>query len=120
MVRKQDNFLDYIPKHNALFEFRENKVGNIEIKVQNKGFFNKMAQVLAKRPKYSYIELDGFGSFVWRQIDGQRTVYEIGQLIKNEFGEKAEPLYERLSKFVQILHKNHYVVYQNKIKKKEQ
>lgn len=119
MAKEQENFLDYIPKHNALFEFRENHVGNIEVKVQNKGFFNKVAQVFAKRPKFSYIELDEFGSFIWREMDGQKSVYEIGQQVKQEFGEKAEPLYERLSEFIKILHKNHYVVYQNKLKKKE-
>ncbi len=29
-------------------------------------------------------------------IDNERSVYEIGQIISQEFGEDAEPLYERL------------------------
>lgn len=119
MAKKQENFLDYVPKHNSLFEYQENKAGNIEVKVHNKGLFHKIAQVIARRPKYSYIELDEFGSFVWRQMDGARSVYDIGTLVKAEFGEKAEPLYERLCTFIRILHKNHFVVYKNKIKEKK-
>lgn len=117
-MSKQDNFLDYVPKHNVLFEYRENKAGNIEVKIHNKGFFNKIAQIFAKRPKYSYIELDEFGSFIWRQMDGQRTIFDIGNLVKEHFGEKAEPLYDRLCTFIKILHKNHFIVYMNKIKQK--
>ena len=116
--KQQENFLDYVPKHNSLFEYRDNKAGNIEVKVHNKGVFNKIAQVFAKRPKYSFIELDEFGSFIWRQMDGEKTIYEIGLAVKEHFGEKAEPLYERLCEFIKILHKNHFVVYMNKIKTK--
>ncbi len=114
-MAKRENFLDYVPKHNSLFEYQDNKAGNIEVKVHNKGFFNKIAQLLFKKPKYSFIELDEFGSFVWRQMNGERNIYEIGELVKAKFGDKAEPLYERLCGFIKILHKNHYVVYVNKM-----
>lgn len=116
MAKQQDNYLDYIPKHNSLYECRDNKKGNVEIKVHNKGLFNRIAQLIARKPKYSYIELDKFGSFVWRQMDGERNIYDISKLVKEEFGDKAEPLYERLCQFIKILHKNHFIVYINKIK----
>ena len=47
-----------------------------------------------------------------------RSIYDIGQLVKQHFGEKAEPLYERLCQFTKILHKNQFIVYTNKIKQK--
>ncbi|MDO4623680.1 MAG: PqqD family protein [Eubacteriales bacterium] len=115
MAKKKENYLDYIPRHNQLYETQVNAQGNIEIRMENKGLFNWIAQKLFKRPRYSNIALDEFGSFVWRQMDGQRSIYEIGTAVKTEFGEKAEPLYERLSRFVKILHENHYVVYVNKL-----
>ena len=118
MAKQKDNYLDYVPKHNSLFEFRDNKKGHVEIKVHNKGLFNRIAQLIAKKPKYSYIELDEFGTYIWRQIDGVRSIYDIGQLVKQHFGEKAEPLYERLCQFTKILHKNKFIVYTNKIKQK--
>ena len=39
-----------------------------------------------------------------------RSIYDIGQLVKQHFGEKAEPLYERLCQFTKILHKNQFIV----------
>lgn len=89
MAKQKENYLDYVPKHNSLFEFRDNKKGHVEIKVHNKGLFNRIAQLIAKKPKYSYIELDEFGTYIWRQIDGVRSIYDIGQLVKQHFGEKG-------------------------------
>ena len=50
-------------------------------------------------------------------IDGVRSIYDIGQLVKEHFGDKAEPLYERLCYFIKLLHKNQFIVYMNKINK---
>lgn len=120
MAKKQkDNYLDYIPRPNALFETNRNTVGHIEVKVHNKGIINKIAQILFKKPKFSYIELDDFGTFVWECMDGQRSIYEIGVRVKERFGEKAEPLYPRLAQYMKTLHNNHFIVYENKIGKKE-
>ena len=115
MAKQKDNYLDYVPKHNSLFECRENKKGHVEVKVHNKGIFNRIAQLIARKPRYSYIELDDFGTFVWHSIDGVRSIYDIGQLVKEHFGDKAEPLYERLCYFIKMLHKNQFIVYMNKI-----
>ena len=46
MAKQKDNYLDYVPKHNSLFECRENKKGHVEVKVHNKGIFNRIAQRL--------------------------------------------------------------------------
>ena len=117
IAKQKDNYLDYVPKHNSLFECRENKKGHVEVKVHNKGIFNRIAQLIARKPRYSYIELDDFGTFVWHSIDGVRSIYDIGQLVKEHFGDKAEPLYERLCYFIKLLHKNQFIVYMNKINK---
>lgn len=115
MKKAQENYLDYVPRHNKLFPYQKKENGRIEVKVVNTGLMRRITQLLLRKPKYSYIELDDFGSFIWEQIDGKRTVYTIGELVKERFGEEAEPLYERLSTFIKILHNNRYIVYQNKI-----
>lgn len=115
MAKKKENYLDYIPKHNSLYTW-EKEDGLVTVKVQNKGFFNRIAQLIFRRPKYSYIHLEEFGSFVWEQIDGKKSIYEIGQEVKRQFGDKCEPLYERLSKYMVTLRNNGYIVYINKMK----
>ena len=43
------------------------------------------------------------GSFVWPLIDGEKDIVALGKLVEEHFGEKANPLYERLAKYFQIL-----------------
>lgn len=112
--QKADNFLDYIPKHNALYHYRTNEKGFVEVEMHNKGLFNRIAQIFFKRPKVSWIELEGMGTFIWNQIDGKRDVYEIGKLLKEAYGEEAEPLYERLCTYIKSLHNSSFIVYENK------
>ncbi|MBE5852111.1 MAG: PqqD family protein [Lachnospiraceae bacterium] len=118
MAKKTENFLDYVPKRNSLFGWDKNDKGNVEIIIYNKGLFNRIAQLVFRKPKKSRIELEDMGTFIWETMDGEMTVYEIGQRVKEQFGEKAEPLYERLSTYIKILHENKFVVYMNKIKKR--
>ncbi|MBQ4095797.1 MAG: PqqD family protein [Oscillospiraceae bacterium] len=119
MSKQKDNFLDYIPKHNSLFPYEKTSDGFIEIKMQNKGLVKKLTQVIMKKPKFTYVKLERFGSFVWEQIDGKRNVYDIGQLVKEHFGDDAEPVYERLCQYIKSLRTNGFIVYQNLIKDKE-
>ena len=89
MAKQKDNYLDYVPKHNSLFECGKTK------KVMQKSKYTIRGFLTEQRSLYSYIELDDFGTFVWHSIDGVRSIYDIGQLVKEHFGDKAEPLYER-------------------------
>ena len=100
---KSENYLERIPVKNELFRYTVGEDGLVTIEVDNKGLFNRIAQKLFKKPKVSYVHLDEFGSFVWMQIDGHRNITETGRLVEEHFGEKANPLYERLAKFFQIL-----------------
>ena len=43
------------------------------------------------------------GNFIWPLMDGERTVYDIAMLVREEFGERAEPLFQRLVQYVKNL-----------------
>lgn len=113
-MKKEENFLDYIPKRNQRFAYQTNEKGYIEIAVLNTGFMNRVLQLVCKKPKISYVELEEMGSFLWEQMDGIKTVYELGVLEKQEFGEKAEPIYERLCTYLKVLRKSGFIIYVNK------
>lgn len=51
----------------------------IVICVKNKGLFNRVLQLVLKKPKSSYIHLDKTGSDVWRMINGHTTMLEIAE-----------------------------------------
>ena len=105
-MKKNDvskNYLENIPFKNEAIKWSADEKGVITLEIENKGFFNKIAQKFFKKPKVSYVHLDEMGSFVWPVIDGVKDLIKIGEMVKEHFGEKAEPLYERLAKYFQIL-----------------
>ncbi len=119
MAKKRENYLDYIPRRNVNFPWKVLENGRVEVRMENRGPVNRIAQRFFKKPVYSYIALDEFGSFVWQQIDGKASIYQIGRAVRERFGEKAEPLYGRLSVFMKTLRDQQFIVYENKIRKKE-
>lgn len=104
------NYLDKIPNIAKELTWKTDEEGVVTLEIENKGFVNRIAQKLLKKPKVSYIHLDKFGSFVWKSINGEKTISEIGVNVKDEFGTDAEPLYERLAKYFQILESYNFII----------
>ncbi len=103
------NYLEKIPVRNESIGWKSDKKNIVTLEIENKGFFNTVAQKLFKKPKTSFVHLDELGSFIWPLIDGKRSVHDIGILVKEHFGEECEPLYERLSKFFEILKSYNFI-----------
>lgn len=110
-MKEKKNFMDFIPCYNPLFAWDIDKKGIVTVHVVNRGIYNWAAQKLFQKPRISHIKLDEYGSFVWQQMDGARTVYEISGLVKSRFGKDAEPVIERLVRFFQILYQNKLIGY---------
>lgn len=101
--QKAENLLDRKPKRSQGLEYTQSDDGIVTLNRKNEGFMNKLAQKFFRKPSVSYIHLDEHGSFIWLLLDGDKTVEEIGPSIKEKFGEDAEPLYPRLTKYLAIL-----------------
>ena len=97
------NYLEKIPVRPAHIEWSADEEGIITLDIENTGLFNRMAQKLLRKPKVSHIHLDEMGSFVWPLLNGDKNIIELGKDVEEHFGEKANPLYERLAKYFQIL-----------------
>ena len=102
-TKQVENFLEKVPLKNPSIKWTNDENNAVTLEVENKGAFNKIAQLLFKKPKISYIHLEEFGSFVWPLIDGESDILALGEKVKEKFGEKAEPLYPRLVKYFEIL-----------------
>ncbi|MBO6133114.1 MAG: PqqD family protein [Lachnospiraceae bacterium] len=102
---EQDNFLDCVFKVREALVWRIERDGAVIVDMENKGFANRIAQRFFKKPPVSHITLQGMGSFVFTCIDGKRTVYDIGILVRGKYLDEAEPLYERLSVYMKQLEK---------------
>lgn len=97
------NYLDYIPEPDDTCRYKISEEGRVTIFVENRGVFHWIAQRLFHRPRISQIHLDEMGNFIWPLMDGKRTIQDIALLVKEEFGEKAEPLYNRLVQYMRNL-----------------
>lgn len=63
-----------------------------------------------KKPYYR-IGLDAVGTLVWEDCDGRNTVKEIGEKLRSRFGERIEPVYDRLELFLSQLERNSFIEY---------
>ncbi len=114
MFKKNNNYLDVIPvKHSSCSFHIDDGMGIIEM--EHKGIYNKLAQKLFHKPKVSHINLDKFGTFVYSSVDGEKSIYEISELVHKEFGKDAEPLIERLVQYMRILKNNNFIDYKKKV-----
>lgn len=111
MKRKKQpkNYLDLIPARAEGLEWTRDDEDIVVLEVENTGVFNRIAQKLFKRPKVTKVHMEAFGSFLWPLIDGERTVKELADLLKERFGEEAEPLYPRVAKYMQIMESYHFI-----------
>ena len=101
--RLSANYLEKIPRRSERLSWEADEKGKVTLSIENKGVANRIAQLILRKPKISYIHLDEMGSFVWPLIDGEKSILAIGEDVEAHFGEKAHPTYERLAKFFQIL-----------------
>lgn len=108
-ISKNDNMLDLVPLVKEKIGLKEAASGIVTLVVPRDGFFDKIARLFCKTPKEMNIELDSIGSFVIKSIDGQNSIYEIGSLLKSEFGKDIEPIYERLLMHINILRNNNFI-----------
>ena len=111
MAKKKENYLDFIPVVNGQNTWDRGEDGVVTIHMVNRGFYNTLAQKLFHTPRVSHIKLDEYGSFLWMRIDGVKTVGQLALELKEAYGERAEPLYERLVKYMQILHNNRFILF---------
>lgn len=107
--KKSDNYLDYVPHVDPRNTWSAED-GKVTIHMVHRGFYARLAQKVFHTPRVSHIDLDVYGSYLWQQIDGKKTVGQLADDMKARFGKDAEPLYDRLVKYMQILRNNRFIL----------
>ena len=109
MAKKNENYLDYIPVADPRNTW-DAENGKVTINMVHRGFYAGIAQKVFHRPRVSHIDLDEYGSYFWLRMDGKKSVGDLALEMKEQFGDKAEPLYERIVKYTQILRNNKFIL----------
>jgi uncharacterized protein YuzE len=109
------NYLELTP--GRLYEHVLEENGKVSVLIPR--FTNKiLVKTLAPILKSPFVKtkFDEFGSQVWLEIDGKKKVLDISTNLKQKFGERIEPVEERLTKFLTQLYNYKFVSF-NEIKK---
>jgi hypothetical protein len=109
----ESNLLDFIPVQQV--EWRENPENNLIILLKpkfNNSFLKKYLLPNFKNPNFR-VNLDEYGSKVWRLIDGSRSVQQIADSLRETFGESVEPVYDRVGQFMRSLSSNKFIIYRD-------
>lgn len=114
---KKVNYLELIPLHSEKIKSTVDSEGNITILIENKGIFYWITQKLLKKPRVSQIHLDKMGNFIWPLMDGEHDIMKIAEMVKEEFGEEAEPLYNRLVAYISTMEQYGFVELKNEEEK---
>ena len=114
MAKQKENYLAYVPVISSRNSWELREDGLVTVHMVHRGFYARIAQKFFGRPGVSHIKLDSMGSFIFCRIDGTRTVGDLAELVSEEFGEAAEPLYQRLVEYMQILRNNRFIYFAGK------
>ena len=104
----EKNYMDiqFIPEKKIFWKIEENIVN---LDVENKGFFNRIAQKFFGQPKISHISLDKYGSTLWQLLDGENTVFQIVKKMEEAFPAEKEKMLNRVISFLHTLQTNKYI-----------
>lgn len=111
MSTKTVNLLDVTFRVSDKLQYEVSKEDIVTVLIKQdhiiQRFFRKLR---VKIPEYQRITMDKLGSYTFLQIDGHKTVRDIGEALEAKFGDKAQPLYVRLSLFLEhIQERCHYI-----------
>jgi hypothetical protein len=115
-ILKNINYLDIIPYRVHKEEIDEKGLVTVLIPKFKKKFANDILTRVGK-PHEVRIKLDEFGSETWMQLNGRQNVSAIAKKLVLKFGEKIEPVEERLTKFLTNLYLQGFISF-NEIKAK--
>jgi hypothetical protein len=112
------NYLDLIPVRKLNHEFRDEENIDILVPKYRDKFFGKFLQPKIN-DKYLKANMDIHGTNTWLLIDGERNVFEISKLMKEKFGDEIEPVYDRITLFINNLYRNGFIYFKELTERNE-
>ena len=115
-ILKNVNYLDVTPFRVHKEEIDENGLVTIIVPKFKRQFAKNYLNRIGK-PQEIKIKLDEFGSGAWLLLNGKQNVAVICKKLTDKFGEKIQPVEERLTRFLTNLYLQGFISF-NEIKAK--
>jgi len=68
-----------------------------------------MSKIIKSR--FFKAKLDEFGTQTWLEMDGTKSVKSVSEHLQKKFGDKINPVEERLTKFLSELYKYNFITF---------
>ena len=104
------NYMDIVFSIREDLTWRKGDEGIVELDMENRGFFNAIAQKFFRRPRVSHISLDAYGSTLWLALDGKATVNDVLKKMQEAFPDESEKMLNRVVHFLTTLELHHFIV----------
>ena len=104
------NLLELVPVRNAPWTERDGRVVIRRPRPDGHGL-RRLGRAASRWLGPARLRLDSLGSFTWTRLDGTATVGEVCDLVRDQFGDTAEPVEARVGEFVRLLHGERLVSY---------
>ncbi len=98
----KDEWLQLVPMAECEAEWDDQQVVLLIPRARNP-VLKFFVSILNSKPHFR-LKLDEVGSFVWQQVDGQRTIGDICQALEAHFKERVAPADERTIEFFKRLY----------------
>ena len=103
------NYMDIVFSRNTEIQWRVKENGFVEVDMENKGFFNSIAQKFFHRPRVSHIALDKYGSTLWLALDGSATVNDLLTKMNEAFPDESDKMLNRVVQFLTTLERWEFI-----------
>lgn len=108
---KNANYLEVTPLRILKEEVDQNNIVTILIPKVTNRFAKKYFEPMLKTAVIK-LKLDEIGSASWLAIDGKKKVADIAAELVQKFGDKIDPVEERLTKFLTTLYEQRFITFQ--------
>jgi Coenzyme PQQ synthesis protein D (PqqD). len=113
-ILKGVNYLELTPFRIYEHQIEDNGLVTVLLpKFENK--ILKSIFISKNKPQFIRIKLDEFGSEVWLLLDGGKKVEYIAKCLVEKFGDRIQPVNERLTSFLTQLYLQKFISF-NEIK----
>ncbi len=105
-----ENLLELIPQRVAAWQEVEDRVVVERPRPSARGL-RGLGERLSYNLSMRKIRLDERGSFLWRLVDGEHSVAEVAEAMRQRFGEEVEPAEERAGQLIRMLRRERLLAY---------
>lgn len=114
--KNNENFLLYIPVKSHSNWIQKDNV--IYLVFKHDTLIERFVAWLTKKPTVKDIRLDSLCTRVWQLIDGNNSVFKIGQILLKENGDSCQPVYDRLIAYLRYLNRRGWIKFKPSSKAK--